>query len=155
HCSKRLRDLTLVFAIGRQISDELEEGLIPWHKLAESCRQLFMLSLSNYICPIMPPDNGHPFHMFAALTNPLTELVLKRCKNIPADTFQQLARTCGKALTKLVLLDSDENLGSEEIITFAQHCPNLRHLSVSWIETVKPKINDDAMLELTSNCLYL
>ncbi|KAF9317145.1 hypothetical protein BG003_001123 [Podila horticola] len=155
HCSKRLRDLTLVFATGRQVSTEEEEGLIPWGSLAESCRRLFMLSLTNYICPNLPPGNGHPFHMFAAHTNPLTELVLKRCKNIPADTFQLLARTCGKALTKLVLLDSDENLGAPEMIEFARHCPNLRHLNVSWIESVSPKINDEAMLELTTNCLRL
>ncbi|KAF9341541.1 hypothetical protein BGX26_008652, partial [Mortierella sp. AD094] len=49
HCSKRLRDLTLVFATGRQVSTENEEGLIPWGALAESCRRLFMLSLTNYI----------------------------------------------------------------------------------------------------------
>ncbi|KAG0205424.1 hypothetical protein BGX28_002995 [Mortierella sp. GBA30] len=157
HCSKRLRDLTLVFATGRQISTETEEGegLIPWGALAESCRRLFMLSLANYICPILPLGSGHPFHMFATHTNPLTELVLKRCKNIPAETFQQLARTCGKALTKLVLLDSDEGLGANEMIEFAKHCPDLRHLSVSWIESVQPKINDDVVLELTSNCLRL
>ncbi|KAF9403790.1 hypothetical protein BGZ94_004522, partial [Podila epigama] len=155
HCSKRLRDLTLVFATGRQVSTEEEEGLIPWGALAESCRRLFMLSLTNYICPILPPGPGHPFHMFAGHTNPLTELVLKRCKNIPAETFRLLARTCGKALTKLVLLDSDEHLGAAEMIAFARHCPNLRHLNVSWIETVSPKINDEAMLELTSNCLRL
>ncbi|KAF9935840.1 hypothetical protein BGZ75_001797 [Mortierella antarctica] len=157
HCSKRLRDLTLVFATGRQVSTETEEGegLIPWGALAESCRRLFMLSLANYICPILPLGNGHPIHMFATHTNPLTELVLKRCKNIPAETFQQLARTCGKALTKLVLLDSDDCLGVDEIIEFARHCPDLRHVSVSWIESVTPKINDDALLELTSNCARL
>ncbi|OAQ27158.1 hypothetical protein K457DRAFT_139728 [Linnemannia elongata AG-77] len=152
HCSKRLGDLTLVFATGRQVSTENEEGLIPWGSLAESCRRLFMLSLANYICPILPVGQGHPFHIFATHTNPLKELVLKRCKNIPAETFQQLARTCGKALTKLVLLDSDEGLGAAEMIEFARHCPDLRHLNVSWIESVKPKINDEAVLELTANC---
>ncbi|ORZ28769.1 hypothetical protein BCR41DRAFT_366495 [Lobosporangium transversale] len=155
HCCKRLRDLTLVFATGRQISTENEEGLIPWNALAESCRRLFILTLTNYICPILPVGNGHPLHMFATDTNPLTELVLKRCKNIPEETFQQLARTCGKALTKLVLLDSDECLGAAEMIEFARHCPNLRHLNVSWIETTAPKINDEVILELTSNCLRL
>ncbi|KAG0301896.1 hypothetical protein BGZ98_007966 [Dissophora globulifera] len=155
HCSKRLRDLTLVFATGRQISTENEEGLIPWGSLAESCRRLFMLSLANYICPILPVGNGHPFHLFATHTNPLTELVLKRCKNIPEETFQQLARTCGKALTKLVLLDSDACLGAAELIEFARHCPDLRHLNVSWIETVSPKINDEVVLQLTENCLRL
>ncbi|KAF9945317.1 hypothetical protein BGZ70_003898, partial [Mortierella alpina] len=76
HCSKRLRDLTLVFATGRQVSTETEEGegLIPWGALAESCRRLFMLSLANYICPILPLGSGHPLHMFATHTNPLTEL---------------------------------------------------------------------------------
>ncbi|KAF9388674.1 hypothetical protein BGX21_000254 [Mortierella sp. AD011] len=122
HCSKRLRDLTLVFATGRQVSTENEEGLIPWGALAESCRRLFMLSLTNYICPVLAVGNGHPFHMFATHTNPLTELVLKRCKTIPPETFQQLARTCGKALTKLF---------------------------------VPPKINDEVVLEMTSNCLRL
>ncbi|KAF9184707.1 hypothetical protein BGZ50_003531 [Haplosporangium sp. Z 11] len=155
HCSKRLRDLTLVFATGRHISTENEEGLIPWGALADSCRRLFMLSLTNYICPILPVGIKHPLHVFATHTNPLTELVLKRCKNIPAETFQQLARTCGKALTKLVLLDSDEHLGTAEMVEFAKHCPNLRHLSVSWIEAVAPKINDQVMLELTSNCSRL
>ncbi|KAI1315717.1 hypothetical protein EDD11_000425 [Mortierella claussenii] len=155
HCSKRLRDLTLVFATGRQVSTENEEGLIPWGALAESCRRLFMLSLTNYICPILAVGNGHPLHMFATDTNPLTELVLKRCKNIPEETFQQLARTCGKALTKLVLLDSDACLGTAEMIEFARHCPNLRHLNVSWIETVAPKITDEVMLELTATCLRL
>ncbi|KAF9906757.1 hypothetical protein BX616_000638 [Lobosporangium transversale] len=152
HCCKRLRDLTLVFATGRQVSTENEEGLIPWGAIAESCRRLFVLSLANYICPVLPVGPGHPFHMFATHTNPLTELVLKRCKSIPSETFQQLARTCSKALTKLVLLDSDEFLGTSEMIEFARHCPDLRHLNVSWIETVEPKINDEFMLELTSNC---
>ncbi|KAF9113308.1 Dynein regulatory complex subunit 6 [Mortierella sp. AM989] len=152
HCSKRLRDLTLIFATGRQISTETEEGLIPWMALAESCRRLFVLSLTNYICPILPVGKGHPFHMLAAHTNPLAQLVLKRCKNIPSETFKQLARTCGKALTKLVLLDSDECLSTDEMIEFAQHCPNLRHINVSWIESVIPKINDEVLLRLTSNC---
>ncbi|KAG0369873.1 hypothetical protein BC939DRAFT_468079 [Gamsiella multidivaricata] len=152
HCSKRLCDLTLIFATGRQVSTETEEGLIPWGALAESCRRLSVLSLANYLCPILPIGNGHPFHKFSTHTNPLTELVLKRCKNIPTETFQQLARTCGKALTKLVLLDSDEGLGIEEMTEFARHCPNLRHVSVSWIESVTPKINDDVLLELSSNC---
>ncbi|KAK3828224.1 MAG: hypothetical protein J3Q66DRAFT_322117 [Benniella sp.] len=155
HCCKRLRDLTLIFATGRQVSTELEEGVIPWGALAESCRRLSILSLANYNCPILPVGNGHPFHSFATHTNPLTELVLRRCKSIPSETFRQLARTCGKALTKLVLLDSDESLGTEEMIEFAKHCPDLRHLNVSWIESVAPKINDDVMLELTNNCLRL
>ncbi|KAI1297336.1 hypothetical protein EDD11_007204 [Mortierella claussenii] len=155
HCSKRLCDLTLVFATGRQVSTENEEGLVPWGALAESCRRLFVLSLANYICPVLPVGPGHPLHIFATHTNPLTELVFKRCKSIPADTFQQLARTCGKALTKLVLLDSDECLGAAELMEFARHCPDLRHLCVSWIESVEPRINDEVVLELTSNCLRL
>ncbi|KAF8939373.1 hypothetical protein EDD21DRAFT_360414 [Dissophora ornata] len=155
HCSKRLRDLTLVFATGRQISTEIEEGIIPWGALAESCRRLFILSLANYICPILPVGNEHPFHTFSTHTNPLTELVLKRCKSIPAETFRQLARTCGKALTKLVLLDSDEYLGTAEMIEFARNCPDLRHLHISWIESVTPKINDEVVLELSSNCQRL
>ncbi|KAG0316662.1 hypothetical protein BGZ99_006751 [Dissophora globulifera] len=155
HCSKRLQDLTLVFATGKNVSTEEEEGLIPWGALAESCRRLSVLSLANYICPVLPVGNRHPFHMFATHTNPLTELVLKRCKSIPAETFRQLARTCGKALTKLVLLDSDECLGTAEMIEFARHCPDLRHLNVSWLETVAPKINDEVLLELTTNCLRL
>ncbi|KAF9932576.1 hypothetical protein FBU30_007878 [Linnemannia zychae] len=155
HCSRRLRDLTLVFATGRQLSNETEEGLIPWNALAEACRRLSMLTLTNYICPILPVGNGHPLHIFATHTNPLTELVLKRCKNIPSETFQQLARTCGKALTKLVLLDSDDNLGAAEMIEFAKHCPNLRHLNVSWFESFEPKFNDEALIELTTNCLRL
>ncbi|KAG0238003.1 hypothetical protein BGW42_006538 [Actinomortierella wolfii] len=159
HCSRRLRDLTLVFAAtGRHTSTEEKEGLIPWNSLAESCRRLYLLSLANYICPKLPVGPTHPFHVFATHTNPLTELVLKRCKNIPSETFRQLARTCGMALTKLVLLDSDENLGSEELIEFARSCPNLRHLNVSWIEgnsDVTPQFNDEAVLELTQNCLKL
>ncbi|KAF9091571.1 hypothetical protein BGX23_005048 [Mortierella sp. AD031] len=155
HCSRRLRDLTLVFATGRQLSNETEEGLIPWNALAEACRRLSMLTLTNYICPILPVGNEHPLHIFATHTNPLTELVLKRCKNIPSETFQQLARTCGKVLTKLVLLDSDENLGAAEMIEFAKHCPNLRHLNVSWFESFEPKFNDEALIELTTNCLRL
>ena len=155
HCSKRLRDLTLVFATGRQFSNENEEGLIPWNAFADSCRRLFMVTLSNYICPILPVGDGHPLHQFATHTNPLTELVFKRCKNIPDETFQQLARTCGKALTKLVLLDSDACLGAPEMIEFARECPNLRHLNVSWIESVAPKITDEVVLELTANCLRL
>ncbi|KAF9972681.1 hypothetical protein BGZ65_009675, partial [Modicella reniformis] len=155
HCSKRLRDLTLVFATGRQTSTENEEGLIPWNAFADSCRRLFIVTLNNYICPILPVGTGHPLHMFATYTNPLTELVFKRCKNIPDETFQQLARTCGKALTKLVLLDSDACLGAAEMAEFARHCPNLRHLNVSWIESVPPKINDQVVLELTANCLRL
>ncbi|KAF9276770.1 hypothetical protein BKA57DRAFT_830 [Linnemannia elongata] len=155
HCSRRLRDLTLVFATGLQLSNENEEGLIPWNALAEACRRLSMLTLTNYICPVLPVGNGHPLHIFATHTNPLTELVLKRCKNIPSETFQQLARTCGKALTKLVLLDSDDNLGAAEMIEFAKHCPNLRHLNVSWFESFEAKFNDEALIELTTNCLRL
>lgn len=155
HCSKRLRDLTLVFAIGRQFSNENEEGLIPWNAFADSCRRLSVVTLTNYICPILPVGPGHPLHLFATHTNPLTILVLKRCKNIPDETFQQLARTCGKALTKLVLLDSDACLGTAEMVEFARHCPNLRHLNVSWIESVPPKINDQVIIELTANCLRL
>ncbi|KAI7818134.1 hypothetical protein BC939DRAFT_506767 [Gamsiella multidivaricata] len=79
----------------------------------------------------------------------------KCCKSIPEETFQQLARTYGKALTKLVLLDSDACLGAPEMIEFARHCPDLRHLNVSWLESVPPKINDEVVLELTSNCLRL
>ncbi|KAF9438670.1 hypothetical protein BGZ76_006043 [Entomortierella beljakovae] len=152
HCSKRLRDLTLIFATGRQISTETEEGLIPWMALSESCRRLSILSLTNYICPILPVGKGHPLHVFSTFTNPLTQLVLKRCKNIPAETFKQLARTCGKALTKLVLLDSDNNLGTEDLIEFAQNCPDLRHFSVSWIESATPRVNDQVVLAMTSNC---
>ncbi|KAF9197937.1 hypothetical protein BGZ49_001428, partial [Haplosporangium sp. Z 27] len=152
HCSKRLRDLTLVFATGRQISTEPEEGLIPWMALAESCRRIFILSLTNYICPILSVGKGHPLHMFATHTNPLAQLVLKRCKNIPSETFRQLARTCGKALTKLVLLDSDENLGTDEMNEFARNCPDLRHVNISWLESVTPKINDEVVLGLSSNC---
>ncbi|KAF9582174.1 hypothetical protein BGW38_000551 [Lunasporangiospora selenospora] len=155
HCSKRLRDLTLVFATGRDYSTEEEEGLIPWGALAESCRRLFMFSLTNYLCPVLAVGSGHPLHVFSTNTNPLTELVLKRCKNIPQEILQQLARTCGKALTKLVLLDSDEHLGTAELIAFAQNCPNLKHLNVSWLESVPPKFNDEALLELTSNCSRL
>ncbi|KAF9584666.1 hypothetical protein BGW38_005645 [Lunasporangiospora selenospora] len=155
HCSRRLSDLTLVFATGRKVSNELEEGLIPWGALAESCRRLSILSLANYNCPTLPTSSGHPLHLFATMTNPLTELVLKRCRSIPSETYQQLARTCGKALTKLVLLDSDECLGTTEIIEFARSCPDLRHLNVSWVDTVEPKINDDAVLELTANCMRL
>ncbi|KAF9172656.1 hypothetical protein BGX21_002990 [Mortierella sp. AD011] len=155
HCSKRLRDLTLVFATGRHISTEIEEGLIPWMALAESCRRLFVFSLTNYICPILPVGNGHPLHMFSIHTNPLAQLVLKRCKNIPAETFRQLARTCGKALTKLVFLDSDEGLGKDELVEFARNCPDLRHVHVSWIESVTPKINDEVVLGFSSNCVRL
>ncbi|KAF9161435.1 hypothetical protein DFQ26_004539 [Actinomortierella ambigua] len=156
HCSRRLRDLTLVFAAtGHHTSSEQQEGLIPWNSLAESCRRLYLLSLANYVCPSLPVGNTHPFHVFSTHTNPLTELVLKRCKNIPAETFQQLARTCGMALTKLVLLDSDEHLGSEELMAFARSCPNLRHLNVSWLEAVTPQFSDEAVLALTDHCLKL
>ncbi|KAF9100363.1 hypothetical protein BGX29_006653 [Mortierella sp. GBA35] len=66
---------------------------------------------------------------------------------ITPDVVLALSEHCSKRL--------DEGLGAAEMIEFARHCPDLRHLNVSWIESVKPKINDEAVLELTANCLRL